>query len=149
MVSLKYWEWEDAVLKEKLKHISVKEIARAYFDNETQAYRFASALLLVKRKGYLKLKECPEELPPATWKRYLDFGVQVGILKHEDEIYSFTDRFTKPLKNFGEYVKVWVREGDANEDLGMTFALARRGKSSKRGGKTTSHSSQQAPSPSQ
>ncbi|NYZ79192.1 hypothetical protein H0N99_03515 [Candidatus Micrarchaeota archaeon] len=149
MVSLKYWEWEDAVLKEKLRHISVKEIARAYFDNETQAYRFASALLLVKRRGFLKLKDCGEELPIATWKRYLDFGVQVGILKHEDEVYSFTDRFTKPLKNLGEYVKVWVKEGDANEDLGLTFALAKRGKEKKRGGKVTSSPSQQAPSPSQ
>jgi hypothetical protein len=148
MVSLKYWEWEDAVLKDKLKHISVKEIARAYFDNETQAYRFASALLLVKRRGFLKLRECPEELPAATWKRYLDFGVQVGILKHEEEVYSFTDRFTKPLKNFGEYVKAWVKEGDANEDLGLTFALAKRGKEKKRGGKATSYSSQKEPSPS-
>jgi len=147
MVSLKYWEWEDAVLKDKLRHISVKEIARAYFDNETQAYRFASALLLVKKRGFLKLKDCDDELPAATWKRYLDFGVQVGILKHEDEVYSFTDRFTKPLKNFGEYVKAWVREGDANEDLGLTFALARRGKEKKRGGKITSSPSQQAPSP--
>jgi len=135
MVSLKYWEWEDAVLKGKLKAVSVKEIARAYFGNETQAYRFASALLLVKRKGALRLRECPDELPVATWKRYLDFGVQVGILKHEDEVYSFTDRFTKPLKNFGEYVKVWVREGNPNEDLGMTFALAKRGKEKKRGGR--------------
>jgi len=135
MVSLKYWEWEDAVLKEKLKSLSVKEIARAYFDNETQAYRFACALLLVKRRASLRLRECPEELPIATWKRYLDFGVQVGILKHEDEVYSFTDRFTKPLKNFGEYVKVWVREGNPSEDLGLTFALAKRGKEKKRGGK--------------
>jgi len=135
MVSLKYWEWEDAVLKEKLKVVSVKEIARAYFDNETQAYRFASALLLVKKRGALRLRECPEELPVATWKRYLDFGVQVGMLKHEDEVYSFTDRFTKPLKNFGEYVKVWVRTGNPNEDLGLTFALAKRGKEKKRGGK--------------
>lgn len=135
MVSLKYWEWEDAVLKEKLKAVSVKEIARTYFDNETQAYRFALALLLVKRKGVLRLRECPEELPVATWKRYLDFGVQVGILKHEDEVYSFTDRFTKPLKNFGEYVKVWVREGNPNEDLGLVFALAKRGKEKKRGGR--------------
>jgi hypothetical protein len=61
--------------------------------------------------------------------------VQVGILKHEDEVYSFTDRFTKPLKNFGEYVKVWAREGNPNEDLGMTFALAKRGKEKKRAGK--------------
>jgi hypothetical protein len=147
MVSLKYWEWEDAVLKEKLKSLSVKEIARAYFDNETQAYRFASALLLVKKRGFLRLKDCTDELPVATWKRYLDFGVQVGILKHEDEVYSFTDRFTKPLKNFGEYVKVWVKEGDANEDLGLIFALAKRGKEKKRGGRVTSSPLQQAPSP--
>jgi hypothetical protein len=148
MVSLKYWEWEDAVLKEKLRNISVKEIARAYFDNETQAYRFASALLLVKRREFLKLKDCTDELPVATWKRYLDFGVQVGILKHEDEVYSFTDRFTKPLKNFGEYVKAWVKEGNPNEDLGLTFALAKRGKEKKRGGKVISYSSQKEPSPS-
>lgn len=138
MVSLKYWEWEDAVLKEKLKALSVKEIARVYFKNETQAYRFASALLLVKRNGRVRLKECPDELPVATWKRYLDFGVQVGILKHEDEVYSFTDRFTKPLKNFGAYIKEWVERGDPNEDLGMVFALARRGKEKKRGGRAIS-----------
>ncbi|MEM3555555.1 MAG: hypothetical protein QXF56_02460 [Candidatus Micrarchaeia archaeon] len=138
MVSLKYWEWEDAVLKEKLKALSVKEIARVYFKNETQAYRFASALLLVKRKGAVRLRECPEELPVATWKRYLDFGVQVGILKHEDEVYSFTDRFTKPLKNFGVYIREWVEKGNPNEDLGMMFALARREKEKKRGGRAIS-----------
>jgi len=135
MVSVKYWEWEDAVLKDKLKRLTVREIARVYFGNETEAYRFASALLLVKRRGMLRLSDCPDELPLATWRRYLNFGVQVGMLKHEDRVYSFTDRFTKPLKNFGEYVKAWIRDGNANEDLGLTFALARRGKEKRRGGK--------------
>ncbi|MEM3228532.1 MAG: hypothetical protein QW549_03005, partial [Candidatus Micrarchaeaceae archaeon] len=104
-MALKYWEFEDAPLKEKIKNPSVKEIANVFFENETKAYRFAKALALVKKKGELRLKDCGEELPLATWKRYLDFGIRVGLLKHENGAYSFTDRYSKPLKNFSLYIK--------------------------------------------
>src|SRR5574337_164912 len=96
---IKYWEYEDAPLKEKLKDPNVKEVAKIYFENETKAYRFARALYEVKQKKQLRLKDCNPELPLATWKRYLDFGVTVGILKHEGGMYEFTDRYSKPLKN--------------------------------------------------
>lgn len=126
-MSIKYWEFEDAPLKEKLKAPSVKEVAKIYFDNETRAYRFAKALMEVKKKGELRLKECGSELPLATWKRYLDFGVTVGILKHENNTYSFTDRYSKPLRNIGLYVKSWI-ETNKDEDLEILFANAKMGK---------------------
>jgi len=134
-MNLKYWEWETAPFKEKVKRPSVKEIARVFFENETQAYRFACALSEVKRKGRLRLRDCSPELPAATWKRYLDYGVQVGLLKHESEEYEFTDRFTTPVKNFASFVKEWVEKGEREEDLTALFALARKEKQKKRGGR--------------
>lgn len=134
-MDLKYWEWENAPFKEKVKQPNIREIARVFFPNETQAYRFSCALLLVKKKGKLRLRDCPEELPVATWKRYLDYGVRTGLLKHEEEAYEFTDRFTNPLKNFANYVKTWV-ETPQEENLGIIFSAARKEKQEKRGGRT-------------
>jgi len=134
-LNLKYWEWETAPFKEKMKNPSVKDIARVFFENETQAYRFANALMEVKRKGRLRLSECSPELPTATWKRYLDYGVQVGLLKHEDGAYEFTDRFSSPIRNFATYVQEWINKGSGEEDLAVMFALAKKEKQKKRGGR--------------
>jgi len=133
-MSIKYWEFEDAPLKEKLKNPSVKEVARIYFDNETRAYRFAMALSAVKKAKELRLKDCGMGLPLATWKRYLDYGVAVGILKHENSTYSFTDRYSKPLKNISTYIKAWM-ENVSDEDLALLFANANTQRQKRRGGK--------------
>ncbi len=135
-MAIRYWEYEDAPLKEKLKEPNVKEVARIYFDNETKAYRFSKALYEVKKKGNLRLKDCGGDLPLATWKRYLDFGVMVGMLKHEDGYYQFTDRYSKPLKNVSLYIKTWI-ETTKDEDLAVLFANAKIKKQKKRGGRTS------------
>jgi hypothetical protein len=133
-MAIKYWEFEDAPLKEKLKSPNVRELSKIYFGNETRAYRFAKALLAVKQKGTLRLKDCGDSLPIATWKRYLDFGVEVGILKHENSEYAFTDRYSKPFKNIATYIKAWM-EQQALEDADVLFATARTAKQTKRGGR--------------
>ena len=133
-MGIKYWEYEDAPLREKLKNPNVKEVAKIYFDNETKAYRFAKALSEVKKKGNLRLKDCSKELPLATWKRYLDFGVNVGILKHEANAYSFTDRYSKPLKNISVYIKSWI-DSVSEEKMEVLFANAKTEKQQKRGGR--------------
>lgn len=135
-MAIRYWEFEDAPLKEKLKSPNVRELAKIYFENETRAYRFAKALLEVKKKPALRLKDCDESLPIATWKRYLDFGVSVGILKHEESAYSFTDRYSKPFKNIAVYIKSWV-ETQNSEDADVLFANARTKKQQKRGGRAS------------
>lgn len=132
-MSIKYWEFEDAPLKEKLKSPSIREVSKIYFDNETRAYRFAMALSLVKKRGGLRLKDCGAELPIATWKRYLDYGVSVGILKHESNVYSFTDRYSKPLRNISVYIKAWM-ESPVEEDLGVLFANAKTARGDVGGG---------------
>lgn len=128
---IKYWEYEDAPLKEKLKNPTVREVAKIYFENETRAYRFAMALLEVKDKNQLRLKDCSNLLPIATWKRYLDFGVTVGILKHESGAYSFTDRYTKPFKNIPVYIKSWI-EDNKKEDPSLLFVTAKTGRQKSR-----------------
>ncbi|MDE1854979.1 MAG: hypothetical protein KGH57_01500 [Candidatus Micrarchaeota archaeon] len=135
-MAIRYWEFEDAPLKEKLKNPNVRELAKIYFENETRAYRFAKALLEVKKKQGLRLKDCDGSLPLATWKRYLDFGVSVGMLKHEDNVYSFTDRYSKPFKNIAVYIRAWV-EAQSGEDADVLFANARTDRQSKRGGRPT------------
>ncbi len=123
---IKYWEFEDAPMKEKLKHPSVSEIAKLFFENETEAYRFAYLLLEVKRKGSLRLKDIDKQhVPISTSKRYLDFAVQMGLLKHENNFYSFTDRYTRPFKNIAAYISAWVAF-EANEDLDIAFPNARK-----------------------
>ena len=134
VVPIKYWEFEDAPLKEKLKNVNVKDIAKVFFDNDTEAYRFASLLLEVKKAGHLRLKHAPKSIPIATAKRYLDFGVELGLLKHESNAYELTDRFSKPFKNIATYIKAWM-ESNAEEDLAVEFANARIERQSKRGGR--------------
>ncbi|MCL5430257.1 MAG: hypothetical protein M1504_02145 [Candidatus Marsarchaeota archaeon] len=134
-MSIRYWEYEDAPLKEKLKSPNIKDIARVFFDNETEAYRFSLLLLKIKKQGSLKLKDVPESVPIATAKRYLDFAVQVGLLKHENKEYSLTDRFSKPMKNIATYIKAWM-DANTEEDLSILFANARMDKQGKRGGRT-------------
>jgi hypothetical protein len=133
-MSIKYWQYEDAPLREKLKSVNVKEVAEIFFDNENEAYRFAALLLEVKKKGGLRLKEVPANIPIATAKRYLDYAVELGLLKHEDNIYALTDRFTRPLKNIAIYIKAWM-ESTAEEDLGAEFPTADTQKQAKRGGR--------------
>ncbi|MDE1869180.1 MAG: hypothetical protein KGH60_04430 [Candidatus Micrarchaeota archaeon] len=134
-MGIKYWEFEDAPLKEKLKNVNVRDIAKIFFDNETEAYRFASLLHAVKKNKQLRLKQVPDHIPIATAKRYLDYAVQVGLLKHEDNAYMLTDRFSKPFKNITVYIKEWM-DSPNEEDLAIEFATARKGRQGKRGGKT-------------
>ncbi len=133
-MAIKYWEFEDAPMKEKLTALNVSTIARIFFDNETEAYRFATLLLAVKNNGTLRLKQVPKNIPIATAKRYLDFAVDIGFLKHESSSYMLTDRFSKPLRNIASYVKAWMDSTD-QEDLNIQFANARVEKQSKRGGR--------------
>ena len=133
-MAIRYWEYEDAPLKEKLKDPSVRDIAKIYFDNDTKAYRFSRALCEVKKTGGLRLKDCSGELPLATWKRYLDFGVMVGLMKHEEGAYTFTDRYSEPLKNISLYIKAWI-DVPKDEDLLVLFANAKMDKQIKRGGR--------------
>jgi hypothetical protein len=125
-MAIKYWEFEDAPLKEKLKNVNVREIAKIFFDNETEAYRFASLLLAVKKTKGLRLKDVDKEIPISTAKRYLDFAVSAGMLKHESNVYMLTDRFSRPFKNIATYVKAWM-DTDAAEDLDIEFPSARKG----------------------
>lgn len=133
-MSIKYWEFEDAPLKEKLKNVNVKDVAKVFFDNETEAYRFAALLLEVKKGRQLRLKQVPKNIPISTAKRYLDYAVEVGMLKHENNTYMLTDRFTKPFRNITTYIKAWM-ESSGEEDLNVEFANARIEKQGKRGGK--------------
>lgn len=132
-MGIKYWEYEDAPLKEKLKAVKVKDVAKIFFENETEAYRFATLIHAVKRAKELRLKNVPKHIPIATAKRYLDYGVEIGMLKHENNTYMLTDRFSKPLKNIATYIKAWI-ENDVEEDLSVQFANARVEKQNKRGG---------------
>lgn len=132
-MGIKYWEFEDAPLKEKLKQVKVKDIAKIFFDNETEAYRFATLIHAVKMAKELRLKNVPDHIPIATAKRYLDFGVEIGMLKHESNAYMLTDRFSKPFRNIATYIKAWM-EYQEEEDLAVQFANARVEKQNKRGG---------------
>lgn len=135
-MAIKYWEFEDAPLKEKLKSANVKDVSKIFFENETEAYRFATLIHEVKRAKELRLKNVPKHIPIATAKRYLDFGVEVGLLKHENNAYILTDRFSKPFKNIATYIKAWM-ENPTEEDLSIQFANARVEKQIKRGGVRT------------
>jgi len=145
-MSIRYWEFEDAALKEKLKSPTVREIARVFFDNETEAYRFAYLLLETKKRGQLRLKDVPKDMPIATAKRYLDYAVQIGLAKHEDNAYMLTDRFTRPLRNISTYIKEWMGSR-SEEDLAVQFANARLGRQSKRGGKRQPSEAKAEPQP--
>jgi len=131
---IKYWEYEDAPTREKLKKPNVREVAKIFFDNETEAYRMASLLIQVKTKGSLRLKDVNSDLPKSTSKRYLDRAVEFGLLKHEDGAYMITDRYTRPLKNISAYIKAWSESSDT-EDLSIQFPNAVVEKQKKRGGR--------------
>ena len=133
-MGIKYWEFEDAPLKDKLKNVNVRDVARVFYDNETEAYRFSVLLIEVKKKGSLRLRDVPGAIPIATAKRYLDFAVQVGMLKHENSAYTLTDRFSKPFRNISTYIKAWM-DSQQEEDLAVQFANAKMDKQIKRGGK--------------
>ncbi len=147
-MGIKYWEFEDAPLKEKMKSVNVKDIAKIFFDNETEAYRFATLLLEVKKRGAMKLKDAPQSIPIATAKRYLDYAVQLGLLKHESGSYELTDRYTKPFRNMALYIKAWMESKD-EEDLSIEFANARVEKQPKRGGRAAQEPEDSAPKESQ
>jgi hypothetical protein len=125
-MAIKYWEFEDAPLKEKLKNVNIREIAKIFFDNETEAYRFAYLLLEVKKRKGVRLKDVDKGIPISTAKRYLDFAVSLGMLKHESNVYMLTDRFSRPFRNIATYVKSWMDSG-ADEDLDIEFPNAKRG----------------------
>ncbi len=133
-MSLKYWEFEDAPYREKLKNPRIRDIAMVFFDNETTAYRFATLLSLVKKNRGLRLRELPDTIPLSTAARYLDFGVEIGMLKHENETYELTDRYTRPLRNLAAYIKAWALS-EHDDDVELQFANARFGKQRKRGGR--------------
>ncbi len=104
-MNIKYWEFEDAPIKEKIKNPKIKDIAMVLFENELEAYRFSKLMEEVKRSKKLRLNEI-KFLPKSTAKRYLDYAVQIGLLKHEDMTYELTDRFSKPLKNFWGFMTI-------------------------------------------
>ncbi len=125
-MNLKYWEWESAAFKEKMKNPSIKHITSILFENETQAYRFALTLDFVKRKKYAKLKDFPKDLPKATWLRYLEYGVQLGMLdKSSSGVYELTNRFSNPLRNLSDFYKKW-RESDSSENLQINYPRAKK-----------------------
>ena len=90
----------------------------------------------MKKTKELRLKNVPKHIPIATAKRYLDFGVEIGMLKHENNAYVLTDRFSKPFKNMATYIKAWM-EDEGEEDLSVHFPNARVEKQGKRGGTAT------------
>ncbi len=123
-MNIKYWEFEDAPVKEKIKTPKIKDIAMVLFQNEIEAYRFSKLMIEVKKSKKLKLNEI-KFLPKTTAKRYLDYAVQIGLLKHEDMAYELTDRFSKPLKNLALYIKAWS-ESEDNEDIDLEFPTVRK-----------------------
>lgn len=137
-MAIKYWEFEDAPLKDKIRSPKIKEIAKIFFENETEAYRFSKLILAVKKSGKLRLKDIPEGIPIATAKRYLDYAVQIGLIKHEANAYELTDRYSRPFRNIATYIKAWM-DSDAEEDLEIEFANARTEKQKRRGGRTQSN----------
>ncbi len=143
-MSIKYWEFEDAPFKNKVKNPNIREIAKIFFDNETEAYRFALLLTEVKKRGKMHLKEAPKEIPIATSKRYLDKAVEFGLLKHEQGAFELTNRYTRPLNNIASYISEWMKS-DKEEDIETEFATARREKQGRRGGRKGSDEDKDGP----
>ncbi len=133
-MSIRYWEFEDAPFKDKLKDVNVRDISKIFFDNETEAYRFGRLLLEVKRIKTLRLRDVPEDIPTATAKRYLDKAVKFGLLKHENSTYALTDRYTHPLRNIASYISAWM-DSKKDEDLDVEFATANFKRQARRGGR--------------
>ena len=145
-MTIKYWEFEDAPLKDKLKSPKIKEIAKIFFENETEAYRFSKLILAVKKSRRLRLKDIPEGIPIATAKRYLDYAVQIGLIKHEANAYELTDRYSHPFRNIATYIKAWM-DSSTEEDLEVEFANARIEKQKRRGGRALSNSASEPDAP--
>ena len=129
-MNFKYWQWEAHELKEKMRKPGCREIALALFENETHAYRFARVLCIVKGKGSVRLKEMPGDLPKATWHRYLEKGYEMGFFDKKGDAYFKINRFTNPIKNFGEYYEKWLgrEETEGEEELKLLFPRAEKGK---------------------
>ncbi len=123
----KYWEWEAQPLKEKLKNPSIKDLTNVLFgSDETQAYRFAKTISFLRKRGVARLKDFPSDLPKATWFRYLEYAVQIGMAEKNGEgIYSMTNRFTNSLKNYADYYDKW-RKDDKEEELDYLYPRARK-----------------------
>jgi len=153
-MNFKYWQWESHELREKLKKPSVKEIANTLFPSETHAYRFARVLCIVKRKGSVRLREMPSDLPKATWHRYLEAGYEMGFFDKKDDVYVRINRFSNPVKNFGEYYAKWLDSENVSEEgeLPVLFPRAQKGKynqaQGKEGQETVAASEQAAGKPS-
>lgn len=131
-VNLKYWEWENHPTKAKMEKPSIKHLCDLLFENDTHAYRFARLLMHFKERKTLRLRDLPtEELPKATWHRYLIYAEQLGIAKKEHGVYELTNRFSNPLRNLADYYNRWYKEGGM-EDLTYIYpkqvAEAKEGK---------------------
>jgi|GEM_PF-4631020 len=101
-MNFKYWEWEAAPYKEKLKAPSIKGITSALFTDETKAYRFA-CVLNTARQHPVQLKDCDTQImPKSVWYYYLEMAVRLGMLDKQRRIYVLTNRFTRPFSNFAE-----------------------------------------------
>lgn len=133
-MSIRYWEFEDAPFKNKLKDVNVRDISKIFFDNETEAYRFGKLLLEVKKIKTMRLRDVPKDIPIATAKRYLDKAVAFGLLKHENSTYSLTDRYSHPLRNIASYISAWM-DDKRDEDLDIEFATAKFSRQAKHGGR--------------
>jgi hypothetical protein len=105
-MNLKYWEWETTPAKEKAKNLSAKEIARTLFEDPKKAERFALILDTVNARGIVQLRDLDFKIiPKATWHRWLETGVQYGMLNKENEAYSITGRFPTALENLADYYR--------------------------------------------
>ncbi|MCX6767662.1 MAG: hypothetical protein NTY90_02965 [Candidatus Micrarchaeota archaeon] len=124
-MNLKYWEWEAQPVKEKLKAPSIRHLADILFENDTHKYRFCRAMLFVKEKGIARLSDMPNDLPKATWLRYLEYATQLGLLDKTTSGYALTNRFSTPLRNLAEWYEKWRKRGEA-EDAGVLFPLAKK-----------------------
>ncbi|MBI3587691.1 hypothetical protein HY995_01390 [Candidatus Micrarchaeota archaeon] len=129
-MNFKHWQWETHALREKEKRPTVKEIASVLFENDTQAYRFALVLTLVKRKGSLMLRDMPADLPKATWHRYLETGYELGFFDKKGDAYFKSNRFTNPIRNFGEYYEKWLKDERDEGDVAPLFPNALKGRHS-------------------
>jgi hypothetical protein len=120
-MNLKYWEWENHPTKEKAARPSVKHLCDVLFENDAQAYRFARLLTFFKQRKTLRLRDLPtDELPKATWHRYLGYAERLGLVKKEHGVYELTNRLSNPLRNLADFYNKWYKEAGA-EDLAYLY----------------------------
>ncbi len=123
-MNFKYWEWEAAPYKEKLKVPTVKAITDALFTDETKAYRFA-CVLNTARQHPVQLKDCDTSvMPKSVWYYYLEMAVRLGMLDKQGRIYVLTNRFTRPFANYAEYYQKW-RQTEGAEELKTLYPRAK------------------------